>query len=102
MALGDRHAVHDELAAAIERVLDRPLSLAPHHQAGIALLAARLRIRRGAVEDDLDGLADALTVKRGPSANQYPAGYLPVALPEGPLAGEEWVVRRWNAMAAVS
>jgi hypothetical protein len=57
VALGDRHPVHDELAAAVERVLDRALPLASHHEAGVALLAARLRVRGGTVEDDLHGLA---------------------------------------------
>jgi hypothetical protein len=31
----------------------------------------------------------------GPSVNEDTTGYLPVALPVGPLTGEEWVVRCW-------
>jgi hypothetical protein len=35
----------------------------------------------------------------GPSVNEDTTGYLPVALPVGPLTGEEWVVRCWLNVA---
>ena len=70
-ALDHSHAVDDHLAAAVVGVLDGSLPVAPDDGAGVAHLAARLRVGRRAIEDDLDGLAQA---RLGAAADPPPPG----------------------------
>src|SRR5205823_69377 len=53
-ALHDAHAVDDELRAAVVGVEELAAAGAPGDRAGVADLAARLRVRGRAVEDHLD------------------------------------------------
>ena len=38
-------------------------------------------------------------VKRQPSGNEHPAGYVTIVLPEGPSASDDGVIRRWLHIA---
>ena len=54
---GDLHAVHNELAAAVERVDDIAAARAADERAAVADLSARLGVPRRAIEDDFDLVA---------------------------------------------